>query len=283
MIERCMTVEHAGWLLLRKALWPRCTSARHASEMSTFCANPDRFAQFVAFDGKRNAVGFIEVALRSDYVNGTTTSPGAFLEGIFVAPPARRKGIARALVTRAEQWARSAGCSEFASDARIENAASHSMHRALGFSETERVVYFRKTLGAHDRSAKPQTVDEYLTPLSDEKRAALEKLRRAIRSAVPDAEECISYQIPAFRLGGRLLVAFGAAVNHCAFYPGAFPVESHKDELKAYDISKGTIRFQADRPLPATLVRKLVRTRIAERTTKPVARRGRAARGASPT
>ena len=131
-------------------------------------------------------------------------------------------------------------------------------------------------------SAKPQTVDEYLAPLSNEKRAALEKLRRAIRSAAPDAEECISYQIPAFRLGGRLLVAFGAAVNHCAFYPGAFPAKSHKDELKAYDISKGTIRFQADRPLPATLVRKLVRTRLAERTTKPVARRGRAARGASP-
>ena len=62
-----------------------------------------------------------------------------------------------------------------------------------------------------------------------------------------------------------MLVAFGAAANHCAFYPGAFPIEAHKDELKAYDISKGTIRFPADSPLPATLVRKLVRTRIAER------------------
>jgi uncharacterized protein YdhG (YjbR/CyaY superfamily) len=61
-----------------------------------------------------------------------------------------------------------------------------------------------------------------------------------------------------------MLVAFGAAAKHSAFYPGAFPVEAHNDELKAYDTSKGTTRFQADSPLPATLVRKLVKTRIAE-------------------
>ena len=122
-------------------------------------------------------------------------------------------------------------------------------------------------------SAKPQTIDEYLEPLSNDKRAALEKLRRAIKSAAPKAEECISYQIPAFRLGGRLLVAFGAAANHCAFYPGAFPVETHKDELKAYDTSKGTIRFRADSPLPATLVRKLVKTRIAEHASRHPTRR----------
>jgi uncharacterized protein YdhG (YjbR/CyaY superfamily) len=113
-------------------------------------------------------------------------------------------------------------------------------------------------------AAKPQTIDEYLARLSNEKRAALEKLRRAIKAAAPKAEECISYQIPAFRLGGRMLVAFGAAANHCAFYPGSYPVEAHKDELKAYGTSKGTIRFQADHPLPATLVRRLVKTRIAE-------------------
>jgi uncharacterized protein YdhG (YjbR/CyaY superfamily) len=124
-------------------------------------------------------------------------------------------------------------------------------------------------------SARPQTIDEYLVPLSNEKRAALEKLRRAITSAAPKAEECICYQVPAFRLGGRMLVAFGAAANHCAFYPGAFPVKAHKNELKAYDTSKGTIRFQADSPLPATLVRKLVKTRIAEYAAqRPVAADG---------
>ena len=115
----------------------------------------------------------------------------------------------------------------------------------------------------HD-SAKPATIDEYLAPLSSDKRAALEKLRRDIRSAAPGAEEAISYGVPAFRLGGKLLVAFGAAANHCAFYPGSHPVEAHAHELKAYDTSKGTIRFPADSPPPASLVRKLVKTRIAE-------------------
>src|SRR5882757_1502371 len=95
---------------------------------------------------------------------------------------------------------------------------------------------------------KPQTIDEYLAPLSKEKRAALEKLRKIIKSAAPRAEECISYGIPGFRLGGRLLVSFGAGENHCAFYPGAHPLSSHREELKSYDTSKGTIRFQPDRP-----------------------------------
>ena len=126
--------------------------------------------------------------------------------------------------------------------------------------------------------AKPRTIDEYLAPLSTEKRAALEKLRRAIKSAAPEAEECISYRIPAFRLGGRLLVGFGAAANHCAFYPGAHPVKAHKEELKAYDTSKGTIRFRADSPLPASLVRKLVKTRIAEYAARQPAAAGGARR-----
>jgi len=117
-------------------------------------------------------------------------------------------------------------------------------------------------------SAKPETIDEYLAPLSSEKRAALEKLRRAIKAAAPKAEECISYQIPAFRLNGKLLVAFGAAAKHCAFYPGSHPVEAHKGDLKPYDTSKGTIRFSADSPLPVALVRKLVKTRIAEHAAR---------------
>jgi uncharacterized protein YdhG (YjbR/CyaY superfamily) len=123
---------------------------------------------------------------------------------------------------------------------------------------------------------KPQTIDEYLALLSGEKRAALQKLRAAIRSAAPGAEECISYQVPAFRLRGRMLVAFAAAAKHCAFYPGAYPVKALKDELQGYDTSKGTIRFPGDRPLPATLVRKLVKARIAE----DAARRPAAAAGA---
>ena len=114
-------------------------------------------------------------------------------------------------------------------------------------------------------AGKPKTIDEYLAALSDDKRAALEKLRKAIRAAAPKAEECISYRLPAFRLDGKMLVAFGAAANHCAFYPmSGSTVAAHKDELEDYDTSKGTIRFPADHPLPAALVRMLVKARIAE-------------------
>ena len=115
------------------------------------------------------------------------------------------------------------------------------------------------------RTGKPKTIDEYLAALSDDKRAALERLRKTIRATAPKAEECISYRLPAFRLDGKMLVAFGAAAHHCAFYPmSSSTVAAHKDELKDYDTSKGTIRFQADNPLPAALVRKLVKARIAE-------------------
>jgi len=112
--------------------------------------------------------------------------------------------------------------------------------------------------------AKPKTINAYLAPLSGEKRAALQKLRKAIKAAAPKAQECISYGIPAFRLDGRMFVAFGAAAKHCAFYPGARPVEAHKRDLEAYSTSKGTIRFPPETPLPASLVRKLVKTRLAE-------------------
>src|SRR3989441_8720673 len=106
-------------------------------------------------------------------------------------------------------------------------------------------------------AAKPKTIDEYLANLSPDKRAALQRLRKTIKAAAPKAQECISYQLAAFRLNG-MLVAFGATANHCAFYlMSSSTVEAHKDELKNYDTSKGTIRFQADNPLPTTLVRKL--------------------------
>ena len=126
-------------------------------------------------------------------------------------------------------------------------------------------------------SAKPKTIDEYRAPLSDDQRAALEKLRRSILAAAPAAVECISYQLPAFRLDGKLLAAFGAWANHCAFYPGAV-MEDLGVELRGYDISKGTIRFLASQPLPAPLVRKLVKARIARNTFQQRHAAGRAAR-----
>lgn len=110
----------------------------------------------------------------------------------------------------------------------------------------------------------PETIDEYLSTLNDDTRRALEKLRRAIRAAAPRAEECISYRLPAFRQK-RMLVGFGATANHCSFFlMSSTTVEAHKKALEGYDISKGTIRFQANAPLPDALVRKLVRARLAE-------------------
>jgi uncharacterized protein YdhG (YjbR/CyaY superfamily) len=125
---------------------------------------------------------------------------------------------------------------------------------------------------AQMRTVKAATIDEYLARLPADKRAALQRLRRHIKTAAPGAEECISYGIPAFRLGGTLLVHFGAAARHCAFYPGAV-VGSHRDELKGYDTSKGTIRFQPDAPLTAALVRTLVKAQIERRATARAERR----------
>lgn len=109
---------------------------------------------------------------------------------------------------------------------------------------------------------KPRTIDEYLAGLSEDKRAALQKLRKAIRTSAPKAEECISYGVPAFRLGGKFLVAFGPGAKHCAFYPGGAAIKEHRAELAGYDTSKGTIRFPPSAGLPARLVRTLVKSRI---------------------
>jgi aminoglycoside 6'-N-acetyltransferase I len=84
--------------------------------------------------------------VRTDYVNGTSTSAVAFLEGIYVVPEARRKGVAASLIATIAKWAQSIGCEELASDALLENEASYALHLALGFQETERVIFFRKSL-----------------------------------------------------------------------------------------------------------------------------------------
>jgi aminoglycoside 6'-N-acetyltransferase I len=114
--------------------------------MRSYVASPQRYANFIAYSRSREAIGLAEVSVRSDYVNGTQSSPVAFLEGLYVVPQSRRKGVARALVAVAGEWGRRAGCSELASDAVLENSLSHVVHRALGFEETERVVYFRRKL-----------------------------------------------------------------------------------------------------------------------------------------
>ena len=124
------------------------------------------------------------------------------------------------------------------------------------------------TVKGNHMPGKPRTIDEYLDALSEDKRAALERLRKTIRSTAPKAEECISYQVPAFRLNG-MLVGFGATATHCAFFlMSGTTVAAHAKELEGYDTSKGTIRFQPDAPLAAALVRKLVKARLQENNNR---------------
>jgi uncharacterized protein YdhG (YjbR/CyaY superfamily) len=111
--------------------------------------------------------------------------------------------------------------------------------------------------------ATPKTVDDYLAALPEEARATLEKIRKAIKAAAPKATEGISYQMPMYKQNG-MLMGFAAFKNHCSIFPGAKPMETYKDELKAYKTSKGTIRFPIGKPLPSALVNKLIKTRIAE-------------------
>ena len=115
-------------------------------------------------------------------------------------------------------------------------------------------------------ATKPQTIDEYLAGLSPENCAALQKVLRAVHAAAPGVEECISYGMPAFRLNGKLIAGFKAAAAHCSFHPmSGETVATLKADLSGYETSKGTIKFSARAGLPATLVRKLVKARIAER------------------
>ena len=127
------------WLAMRMRLWPG-SEAEHLPYMADAIAR-GHFVR-LAISTNDSAVGFIEASKRVDYVNGTNSSPVAFLEGLYVEPAARGNGVARALVAAVEAWAAVEGCTELASDSPLENVAAHATHRALGFAETERVVYF---------------------------------------------------------------------------------------------------------------------------------------------
>jgi aminoglycoside 6'-N-acetyltransferase I len=146
ILERCKSLDQPGWLDLRLALWTDGSADDHRGYMTLALAQPDRFLQLMLYDEKRVPIGFIEGSIRADYVNGTETSPVGFVEGVYVYEPWRRKGAARMLYAAVGDWARARGCSELASDALLENEESQRAHRALGFKETERVVYFVKKL-----------------------------------------------------------------------------------------------------------------------------------------
>lgn len=145
-IERCTAIDQPGWLDLRLALWPDASADEHRGYMAISLAQPERFLQLMIYDSQRKPIGFIEGSIRGDYVNGTESSPVGFVEGVYVVPDWRRKGIARLLFAAIGDWARARGCRELASDALIDNEVSQRAHRALGFRETERVVYFARPL-----------------------------------------------------------------------------------------------------------------------------------------
>jgi uncharacterized protein YdhG (YjbR/CyaY superfamily) len=133
--------------------------------------------------------------------------------------------------------------------------------------------------GGTKRGTRATEVDEYLARVPAGARSTLEKLRTDIKAAIPTATEVISYQVPAFKQDGKLVVSFGASKAHCSFYVMSPEVmRAHAADLEDYDTSKGTIRFPPDEPLPATLVRKLVRARVAENAKNTAARGARTAK-----
>jgi len=143
-IQTCINDDLPQWVALRIALWPDEDAVQITREAPTLLTQPDMLV-VVAREGE-TVIGFTEAAIRRDYVNGCETSPVAFVEGIYVSPGQRRRGVARAMIAAVEDWARRQGLSELAAAALLDNAQSHAMHNALGFGETERVVYFRKAL-----------------------------------------------------------------------------------------------------------------------------------------
>lgn len=132
------------WAAMRAELWKSASAEEHLAELKEFFGQ-ETFQGWVGVEGE-DFVGFTEASIRP-YANGCETRPVAFLEGIWVHPNFREKGVGRKFVHEVEVWARSKGLKELGSDAELANLVSQSCHRKWGFVETERVVYYRKKLG----------------------------------------------------------------------------------------------------------------------------------------
>ena len=124
------------------------------------------------------------------------------------------------------------------------------------------------------KQQQPTTIDEYIADFPKDVQARLQKVRAAIRKAAPDAEEAIKYQIPTFVLNGNL-IHFGGYNNHVGLYPGSKPIEAFKDELTRYELSKGTIRFPLDKPLPLGLIGRITKFCVKRNLEKAAARKKR--------
>ena len=146
MIIRPCTSEHLdGWVKLRQCLWPDETLDDHRSHARSLLKRPNA-AGYLACEVDETVVAFAEATLRRDYVNGCNTSPVGFLEGLYVEPRYRKRGLARLLCSAVEDWAKGMGCSEFASDVLLQNELGQRVHEALGFNATDRVVFYLKQI-----------------------------------------------------------------------------------------------------------------------------------------
>ncbi len=112
-----------------------------------------------------------------------------------------------------------------------------------------------------------ETIDEYIASFPKDVQVILEKFRQAIKDAAPEAEEAISYRMPAFKQNG-ILVWFAAFKNHIGFYPKISSIEEFKDKLSAYQTSKGTIQFPINKPIPFDLIKEIVRFRVKENSNR---------------
>ena len=136
--------DRADWLHMRRALWEDCPNDEHEREIDEIVASKSE-GVFFAERPVGGLCGFLEAAIRSR-ADGCERHPVGYLEGWYVEPDVRRRGVGRALVEAAEAWARSMGCRQMASDAELWNTVSHQAHGALGYQETSRVVTFKKDL-----------------------------------------------------------------------------------------------------------------------------------------
>jgi len=146
--------DRSAWLTLRHALWPDEPISEQAAEVDSFLAgrplwilgnSPVPFAVLIADSVHQGPIGFVEVSLRP-FAEGCGSSPVGYLEGLYVRPDHRRRGVGSLLIRAAESWAKSKGCQEMASDTGITNDESASTHKALGYVEVERDVHFRRKL-----------------------------------------------------------------------------------------------------------------------------------------
>lgn len=151
-VRTAKTDDAPVWLRMREALWPEYASTWHADEIEQFFAGKLSMplAVLIAQDDSGKALGFVELSIRN-YAEDCVTDRVAYLEGWYVVPGARRRGVGRALMSASEQWARGQGCTEFGSDAVIDNEVSAAAHRALGFAETAQIRCFRKQLAPAPR------------------------------------------------------------------------------------------------------------------------------------